>query len=206
MNRATSIETTDDLWNAIVEAGLADRHLALMNFNWWPDSPWDVLTPYAKIASNVAGRPEVIRPLIENPNWRFNLFGVAIAILADAKPVLDSMVARMDRSWAAPQIGAGVAILLSGTSEDVRDSHLQKMLAIAMSPASDHELKFVMSAYSSVRIVSRPHVASFENDTAFREKWRAGASWYDMTRRHYERWGTVLPYLAKYVDQAANPV
>lgn len=200
MKDSLSILTTDDLWSQIVESHLTDRHLSLMNLNWWPNPPWEALTPYARIAGKVVDRSELIRPLIEDRNWRTNLFGVAIAVLADAKPLLDSMIARIGDSWVAPQIAAGVALLLPDPDNEGRDLYLSKLLEIAMAPPANDELKYLMSAYAALRICSKSHVKCFEENAGFGEKWRVGGAWYDLTKMHYERWRSMLPYLVRYAN------
>ncbi|HVK95973.1 MAG TPA: hypothetical protein VM571_14750 [Noviherbaspirillum sp.] len=200
MSDKLSIVTTEQLWNAIIDAKLTERHLSLMNMNWWPTPPWDALAPYARIAGQVGGEFESIRPLIEDANWRVNLYGTAIAVLADAKPIVASMVEQVAHSWVAPQIAAGIAILISDAEDDVREAHLAKLHQIAVESSEDQEFKFAMSAYAALRPRGRKHASNFEQAPEFPEKWHIGSKWYDLTKMHYERWRVILPYFVRVVE------
>ena len=200
MNEKLIISTTHDLWDAILQQNLPEQYLSLMNFNWAPDTSWDALTPYARIAALVADRPEIIRPLIEDRNWRVNLFGVAIAVLADAKTLLDSMINRIADSWVAPQIAAGTALLIWDVEDDERKVHVEKLLKIATASAAGQDMKSVMSAYAVLRTCFKQEIKSYGEDADFYRKWTVGGAWYDLAKTHYERWRVVLPYLSKYVE------
>lgn len=200
MSEELSIVTSEQLWNAIIDAKLTEHHLSLMNMNWWPTSPWDALAPYARIASRVGGDFESIRPLIEHANWRTNLYGVAIAVLVDAKPILESMIERITHSWVAPQIAAGVAILISDAEDDVREAHLANLHQIAVESSGGEDFKSAMSAYAALRPWGRKYASQFEQTFEFAEKWHIGSKWYDLTKMHYERWRSTLPYLVRIVE------
>lgn len=200
MDEKIEIITGEQLWSAIVEARLTESHLSLMNMNWWPTPPWEALIPYARIAGRISGDFKAICPLVEERNWRVNLYGVAIAVLADAKPLIFSLVDQLGQSWVSPQIAAGVAIMLSGVEDDVRSTCLEKLYRIATESSGGDEFKFSMSAYAALHPWGKKQASDFENTPEFLEKWQVGHKWYDLTKMHYERWRGILPYLVAIVE------
>lgn len=197
MSEGVKITTSDQLWDSIVESKLTENHLSLMNMNWWPTPPWEALAPYAQIARRVADNCDAIRPMIEERNWRINLYGVAIAVLSDATPLVDSMVDQVGQSWVSPQVAAGVSILLGGIAHESRTPYLEKLYRIATESPGFDESKFSMAAYAALRPWGQKEASDFEDNSSFLDKWRAGRKWYDLTKRHHERWLGVLPYLDK---------
>lgn len=195
-----SITNADELWAEAVRLGLPDRHLALMNQNWSPEPSWQALEQYAKLALQLRGQPEIILPLIENANWRFNLFGTAFAVLAEERSLLPAIIRKVGDSWASPQLAAGVMILSAYEDEEARKVLLEPLRGLVMSGAVDGELKFEMSSYAVLRLRYREAANEFERRPDFADFWRAGGNWYDMTKAHYQRWMTVLPYLLQYAE------
>lgn len=194
------ITNAQEFWEEAVRLELPNRHLSLMNQNWWPEPPWKALEPFAKLGRIAHGRPELVLPLIEHPNWRFNLFGTAFAIFSEEKELLGPLIKKIGESWAAPQVASGV-IILSSYLEDAERANVFAPLGRLIDSADPRgELKFVMSAYAVLRSCNKQAVEKFETRQDFSEFWRSGAVWYDMTRAHYHYWMGVTPYLFKITE------
>ncbi len=198
----TPITTAQQFWDEVVRLELPDRYLLLMTQSWWPEPPWKALEPVARLGRLANGHPELILPLIEHENWRFNLFGAAFAIFSEEKELLSALIRKVGTSWAAPQVASSV-ILLSPYLEDEEKAETYAPLCKLLDSAnSNSELKFVMSAYTVLRSRYSQGVKIFETRPEFSEFWRNGAHWYDKTMAHYHCWANVSPYLLQITENA----
>lgn len=147
------------------------------------------LNKYRELALNLRKHPEEIRKLIISLNWRPTLVGNAVAILLREKAFQEDMIWRLEnRSWVAPQLAAGIAILDEGLAED-------RLIKILVSASDVSNPKTIMSTYSSLVFLKSPFAEKFEK-TAIFERLKEKDNWdnsFDIAEHQYDFWRSVEP-------------
>src|SRR5262245_60741517 len=145
-----AITSTEALWNELERRGLTTLYAKFLHQSWWPQTPLQAIQPFAEVAAQVKVQPQLIAPLIEDTNWRVNLHGVALAILAGARSLVPLLARRLGvGSWIAPQLAAGIVLLSRGddASDSRRVAELAELTALLRAATIDSEPKIVMSIY-----------------------------------------------------------
>jgi hypothetical protein len=202
-----AITSTEALWNELEGRGLATLYTKFLHQSWWPQTPLQAIQPFAEIAAQVKAQPQLIAPLIEDTNWRVNLHGVALAILAGARPLVPVLARRLGAgSWIAPQLAAGIALL--GRGDDPSDSsgvaELAELTARLRAATIDSEPKIVMSIYVVMSYLDRTAAGDFASSSVFQRLWIDGSNWYDLTLRHIHFWRVLLPHFMLDPDSQAT--
>jgi hypothetical protein len=139
------------------------------------------LNKFKQLASDLKRKPKTIKKLIVSANWRPTLVGNAVAILLKENKFHDNMIWRLEnRSWVAPQLAVGIALLDKGTGE----KKLQKIISDATEESNP---KAIISAYSSLKFLESKSANEFEQ-TKLYEMLKEKDRWDDSIRIATEHW------------------
>ena len=182
---SAELQTTDDLWSALEQAGATARYSKLLHL-----VTIEGLAPFFEVAPRVMQKPDIIAPLILEPNWRVTLSGTALAVLVWSERLVQPMIERLVQgSWVAPQLAAGIAFLLGDTAD------LSPLRQLLESCKSTSDPKTVMSAYAALALKHDPAARTFERTELFSMLWRLDdVRCYQLAARWHGIWSVAGPY------------
>lgn len=164
-------------------------YLHLLNLNFANEEENICLKKYKELAFDLREKPAVIRKLIRAETWRSHLVGNAVGIILREKRVLKDMIWRLEnRSWVAPQLAVGIALLDDGFAK-------KKLQRIIENASEESNPKTIMSAYSSLKFLESEFANEFEKTELFnilKEK-DAWDNSIDIAKHQWNFWKNIEP-------------